>query len=528
MERIHGPAQHPALLPAGTVVGSWRVVAWAGHGVYGAVYRAVSVDAEHSDPVAIKIALLPRDPRFTREVRLLSLLDHPSVPRLLDSGEWQHPSGSLHPFIVMEWVEGAPLYDWARVHNPSSQPVLRLFAQLARALAALHSLGAVHRDVKGDNILVRRSESRALLTDFGSGIHPDASTLTPPSLFPGTPAYRSPESWLFSLRFMRDATARYSAGPADDLYALGVTAHRLVTGQYPELGEPFQDGAGIWQLGEMASPSPLILNPRVEPRLDALILRMLSMRPEVRGSATELAEALEEAAERISPRSDQPLFAGEAPVRSVRLLVEAPASSGPGPSFSSPPNTEAQASEARESAAPTQVQQQLPEKTAHVRNSAEPTARRAFARLWRPRPAVAVAALILIAWAWWATRGGTVERPTVARTEAGNSDRADAGTVGLGNVATTTSIVGSPDASVPELIAEDSLPDPLPGQTRPDGKGRCPRKEQLALNGGCWVQIPFEREKCEGNGYVFTTQCYGPVLLHPRKRQPTSQPGTQQ
>jgi serine/threonine protein kinase len=527
MERTYGPAQHPALLPPGTVVGTWRVVAWAGQGVYGAVYRAVSLDAEHSDPVAIKIALLPRDPRFTREVRLLSLLDHPSVPRLLDSGQWQHPSGSLHPFIVMEWVDGAPLYDWARVHNPSSQPVLRLFAQLARVLADLHSLGAVHRDVKGDNILVRRSEARALLTDFGSGIHPDASTLTPPSLFPGTPAYRSPESWLFSLRFMRDATARYSAGPADDLYSLGVTAHRLVTGQYPELGEPFQDEAGIWQLGEMASPLPVVLNPRVEPGLNALILRMLSMRPEVRGTATELAEALEEAAERISPRSDQPLFVGEEPVLSARLLVEAAVSSGPSPSLSPSPSTEALVSEPREIAAPARAQQQTPEKPAQARDSAKPAARRTHARFWRPRLAVAAAALTVVAWAWWATHGRTVEMPTVARTEAGSADRADAGTVGLGNVASTTSIVDSPDASVPELIAEDTLPEPIPGQTRPDAKGRCPSKAHLALNGGCWVLIPFGREPCEESGYVFTTQCYGPVLLHPRKRQPTSHPGTQ-
>ncbi len=524
MERTRAPELHPALLPLGTVVGSWRVTAWAGRGVYGAVYRAVPVDAEHADPVALKIALLPRDPRFTREVELLARTRHPSVPRLLGSGQWQHPTGTLHPFIVMECVDGPPLYDWAREHNPSSQPVLRLFAQLSRALEALHAHGGVHRDVKGDNILVRRSDHRAVLTDFGSGIHPGASTLTPPSLFPGTPAYRAPESWLFSLRYMRDASARYSAGPADDLYALGVTAYRLVTGQYPELGEPSQDEAGSWQLGELASPPPRVLNPHVDPRLDALILRMLSMRPEERGTSAELAEALEAAAGAIAPQRDQRSFARESLPPFAPPPEEALVSSEPAQTLAPPESAAAQLSELRESTAPAQSRQQASEEPAQARNFA---ASRTHVRRWWPRLAVAAAGLALIAWAWWATRGRSVELPSVSRTEAGSVDRPDAGTVGLGSAASTVSVESAPDASVPEMMAEDSLPEPLPGQTRPDSKGRCPGKGQLALNGGCWILLTLEREECEESGYVFTSRCYGPVLSHPRKRQPTSHPGSQ-
>ncbi|MFL5349203.1 MAG: serine/threonine-protein kinase [Hyalangium sp.] len=508
MERTRAPELHPALIPLGTVVGRWRVVAWAGCGMYGAVYRAVPVDAEQADSVALKVALLPRDPRFTREVELLSRTQHPSVPRLLDSGEWQHPFGSLHPFIVMEWVGGPPLYDWAWEHNPRSQQVLRMLAQLARALEALHAQGAVHRDLKGDNILVRRSDSRALLSDFGSGIYPGASRLTPPNLFPGTPVYRAPESWLFELRFMREASARYSAGPADDLYSLGVTAYRLVTGQYPEFGGHFQDATGTWQLGALASPAPLVLNPRVHPRLDALILRMLSMRPEERGTAASLAEALEEAAEQLSPQSDQPLFARQAPPPAALPPEEVPFSSE-----SRQPRAPAERAAAKGSG-PRERLARLDVLRTHVRR-------------WVPWLSVAVVGLTLIAWAWWATRGRTMDTSTHSRTEARSEDRPDAGPVGLGNAASTTSVVRTPEGSVPEMMAEDTLPDPLPGQTRPDDKGRCPRKEQLAINGGCWALIPLGREECEGNGYVFTTRCYGPVLSHPRKHQPTSHPGRQ-
>lgn len=141
-----------ALLLPGMEVGSWRVVAWAGQGGNGTVYRAVRIGQEQAGPVALKLALQPGDPRLEREVMVLSRLEHPSVPRLLDSGEWRSYGGTQHPFLVMQWIDGVPLYEWALQHAPSSAQVLRMLAQLTRALQALHAQGAVHRDVKGGNI----------------------------------------------------------------------------------------------------------------------------------------------------------------------------------------------------------------------------------------------------------------------------------------------------------------------------------------------------------------------------------------
>jgi len=162
------PSFHPALLPPGTQIGPWRVVDWAGQGVHGAVYRAVRIGQEHTPPVALKLALLPDDPRFARERELLSRTLHPHIPRLVDHGHWQSPSGSLHPFLAMEWVDGVPLYDWARLFRPAEAQQLRLMAQLALALQYLHAQGTAHRDVKGGNVLVRRSDSRLFLMDFES------------------------------------------------------------------------------------------------------------------------------------------------------------------------------------------------------------------------------------------------------------------------------------------------------------------------------------------------------------------------
>ncbi len=109
------------------------------------MHRATRVDPEHTLPGALKLSLYPWDARFAREARLLSRLSHPSIPRLLDHGVLGSPSGMEHPFFVMEWVEGTPLYAWAQQHSPSHPRVCQLLAQLARALEALHAAGAVHR-----------------------------------------------------------------------------------------------------------------------------------------------------------------------------------------------------------------------------------------------------------------------------------------------------------------------------------------------------------------------------------------------
>jgi serine/threonine protein kinase len=131
------------------------VEAWQGQGAYGAVYRAVRLGQQHSGPVALKLSLLPWNQRFVREAQLLSLLSHPGTPRLLDSGALLHPSGAELPFLVMQWVEGTPLYAWAEQHSPSPQQLCRVLAHLVRTLEALHASGVVHRDVKGDNVLVQ-------------------------------------------------------------------------------------------------------------------------------------------------------------------------------------------------------------------------------------------------------------------------------------------------------------------------------------------------------------------------------------
>jgi hypothetical protein len=365
----------------------------------------------------------------------------------------------------MDWVDGVPLYAWARQHSPSPQRVLRLLAQLARALQSVHSHGSLHRDLKGDNVLVRRSDERPFLIDFGSGLFPQADTLTPPDMHPGTPAYRSPESGLFELQFLRQRSARYRAGPADELYALGVTACRLLTGEYPSFSDPFQDELGTWRMEAVQTPDSLL---RVDPPLRDLVLRMLSVHPEERGSVAQIAQDLEQAAN----AGMQPLC----PKDSSRHVA---------PASSNAPSVQA--------------------------------------RPWWPRLAVAASALTLAVSAVWALVGSWAEKASAALAAPLQEEQPDAGTAGLGEIAAAASTTEELQPSFQETMAEETPPEPLPDQRRPDANGRCPHKRQVALNGACW--IPLEPEECEAFGaQSFKGKCYAPVLSHPRHRPATSYP----
>ena len=132
----------------------------------------------------------------------------------------------------MEWVDGSILYDWFRETPRSNLEVLRVLAQVADGLTAVHAEGAIHRDVKGDNVRVT-PEGRAVLLDFGAGWFPGARATHGHRRAPGTAPYRPPELLRFMWKSHKDYDARWAARLSDDLYSLGVTAYRLVTGRYP-------------------------------------------------------------------------------------------------------------------------------------------------------------------------------------------------------------------------------------------------------------------------------------------------------
>lgn len=496
------PERDPASLPAGARVGPWRVVSWRGRGSYGVVYRAVREGREEAGPVALKLALGPEDPRFEREAKLLARIRHPGVPRLLGQGTWRSAAGAAHPYLVMEWVQGLPLYDWASARNPSSRQVLRMLAQAARALEAVHAARSVHRDIKGGNILVRPGDGRVFLTDFGSGHYAGAAPLTEQLLPPGTPAYRSPEAWRFLVRFRHDPSARYTATPADDLFALGVTAYRLVTDEYPPATDPAEDTAGVWSTGGAGPVPPAALNGRVELHLSALIMKMLSVRPEERGTAGALAARLEQAARRAGAEADHPLFAVEEQTfasehsrgASIRELLERSRRRRPPQML----RMSAQYDEKEKA----ELKRLEAEDFARSRARTERDPSRAPSRLWRFSGIAAAVGLLMMIALW----------PVVLRQaiEVLTADGPDGGTAGLGEEAPLPAVErASPDLSE-SGIRLDMPPKPFDRQHRPP----C-RKGEVEIRGGCWAKIEARAPDCPRGAYEWNGGCYSPILGAP-------------
>jgi hypothetical protein len=462
----------PGALPEGTLLGSWRVLERRGQGNYGTVYRVVAIEVPDSAPLALKLASHPMDLRFAREAELLARIQHPGVPRLHAQGLWPHPAGPF-PYLVMEWIEGSPLYDWGREHHPTSRQVLRVLAQIARALEATHASSAVHRDVKGDNVLVRASDGRAVLTDFGVGDYEGARTLTLPPLPPGTPPYRSPEAVRFQWDYRLHPTAHYEARPADDVFALGVTAYQLVTGTYPPPPPGPADAGDSATLPGLVPPR--LRNPSVCEELESLILSMLARRPEERLGglrAVGVAASLEHAAATAGPGADLPLSSSAAPPTRAKSL---------------------------------------------------PLATPGRARWgWL---ALASLALTLLALRVTAPRHAPPHvESEVALREATVNDARDAGTVGLGDhtVASPVAILAPvPSFNTPRGLALP-LPDrPFPGQRKPP----CNRTGEVELRGGCWYELARAKPPCKDDAYDYKGACYLPSF--PAQRPHTSAPTTQ-
>lgn len=274
------PILRPESLPAGTEVGHWRVVEKLGVGGYGAAYQVE--DIHHPGVMlALKLALRPGDARAGREVVLLmDKAVHPNVVRIHGHGRWPDPVEG-HTYHVMDLVPGLPLDVYTETLNPSFLRFAEVGAKLALALGELHTRGVVHRDVKPENILIREPDGEPLLVDFGIGVYEGASPLTPTSLPPGTTHLRSPEAMRFWMQRGQQSGEPYQAGAADDLYALGVSLYRAVTGHYPFNPELPADFLAV-TIAQHRAHAPRDFNRRVPRVLSDVLMRMLAKDPKER------------------------------------------------------------------------------------------------------------------------------------------------------------------------------------------------------------------------------------------------------
>ena len=205
-----------------------------GRGGMGAVFRAWETTLER--PVAVKLfssvaqAGLACKARARREALMLAQLQHPHVVQIHSSGEVNGV-----PYLVMEWVPGGTLQERLSNRGPLSPVEAATVAQnLAWAVAEVHALGMIHRDLKPDNVLLVEAVNPGglpvpKLADFGlARPEEDANTpgLTEHGMIVGTPCYMAPEQTGLS-------PSLGSVGPATDIHGLGAVLYAMVAGQAP-------------------------------------------------------------------------------------------------------------------------------------------------------------------------------------------------------------------------------------------------------------------------------------------------------
>ena len=254
------------------VAGRYEIERALGHGAMAVVDLAH--DVELGRPVALKRLAenLSRDDelhaRFLREARLAARLSHPNVVRVYDVGD-----DGGRPFIAMEYVDGETLAQYVARRGPlPPDEAAELGVQICRALAAAHAAGLVHRDVKPQNLLLRR-DGVLKLGDFGIAFGAEGTRLTMAGTVLGTAAYLAPEQ-----ARGEDVTA------AADVYGVGAVLHELLTGAPPRSPST---------LAELAAAETIRAPAGVPHALASLVMSCLEPDPRRRpSSAAEVARRL--------------------------------------------------------------------------------------------------------------------------------------------------------------------------------------------------------------------------------------------
>ena len=259
----------------------YEILRFVARGGMGVVYEAVQLSTGRRvalklvNPVCAEDAVIRE--RFAREVRSLAALKHPNIVPVYDAGDWHG-----FPFLAMEFVRGGTLSHHIDSVRSDLRGAVLLVAKVARAVAAMHAVGILHRDLKPLNILLGGNDE-PMVADFGLARSDGESDLTGTGEPVGTRQYMAPEQTL---------GRRTDYSPACDVWALGVTLYEVLSGMRPFSDDGYTD---IYARIRFEEPPPLAsLATGVPAELEAVVLKCLSKRPEDRyASAAALADDLE-------------------------------------------------------------------------------------------------------------------------------------------------------------------------------------------------------------------------------------------
>lgn len=274
-----------AELHPGDTLGAWRLLKPIGQGGMGEVFLAERADGHYAQLAAVKLIRgqggAEAVARFTRERQWLAALQHPQIARLLDGGDT--PGGQ--PYLVMDYIEGAPIDQWCRNGQLGLAARLDLFRSICAVVQFAHQRLIAHCDLKPSNVLVREDGVPVLL-DFGIARalegEPGPSLPVADSprsgdsggATPMTPRYASPEQ-------LRGEPP----GVASDVFALGLMLYELTAATPPPRER------GPQPLRPSATPEPVAWKRELAGDLDAIVARACAADPAGRyASVAELAQ----------------------------------------------------------------------------------------------------------------------------------------------------------------------------------------------------------------------------------------------
>ncbi len=214
--------------------------------------------------------------RFRREAETVAQLSHPHIVPLHFIGQKDDLL-----YLAMECIEGGSLNERIeREGKLSVDEAVRVLREVASALAYAHRRGVIHRDIKPQNVLLEAETGRSLVTDFGIARTEQGTSLTASGMLVGTPAYLSPE--------------QITGQPSDhraDIYALGVMAYEMLTGQPPFSG-PTPTAVLMKRIA--SPPTPIVkLRPEVPEPIRDIVEACLAQDPAERfQSAGDIVSAL--------------------------------------------------------------------------------------------------------------------------------------------------------------------------------------------------------------------------------------------
>jgi serine/threonine protein kinase len=261
----------------------YRIERRLGAGGMSTVFMATDAVLERRVAVKLLAEHLAEDEdfvaRFRREALSAARLQHPNVVQVFDSGK--DPDSQRH-YIVMEYVDGPSGADLLREHKQlEPEETVHLVRDACHGLEYAHRAGVIHRDVKPGNLLVAQETHTTKLADFGIAKAAEQTRITQVGSVLGTAAYLSPEQ-----------ASGQEAGPASDIYSLGVCAYQFLTGRLPHEYASLTELA-LKQQQDRVQPITE-LRPEVPPELDEAIRLCLERDPASRyRSALEMAQALE-------------------------------------------------------------------------------------------------------------------------------------------------------------------------------------------------------------------------------------------